>query len=128
MIRGTVRRRIVVVSRSPSTGPTFRIHSFRGRFVPVVKIMTLEDMSVRCSRPSAVPRTSALLLPLLLLLLLDPVSAAKKKHHWRANVIKNHLKNHKNLEGMVRLVDGKSDAEGKPLSRANEKFHLYFEK
>lgn len=61
-------------------------------------------------------------LSLLLLLLLGPLlgqtadgrrAAVKRKHHhWKANVIKNHLKNHKSLEGMVRLVDGESEYEG----------------
>lgn len=39
-------------------------------------------------------------------------TVAKRKHHWKADVIKNHLKNHKSLEGMVRLVDGGSQHEG----------------
>ncbi|XP_008178980.2 lysyl oxidase homolog 2 [Acyrthosiphon pisum] len=38
--------------------------------------------------------------------------ADKRRHHWKANVIKNYLKNHKSLEGMVRLVDGESEYEG----------------
>ncbi|VVC37410.1 Immunoglobulin-like fold,SRCR domain,SRCR-like domain,Lysyl oxidase [Cinara cedri] len=56
-------------------------------------------------------------LPLILLVLalqiLAPlVDCRHKHHHWKANVIKNHLKNHKSLEGMVRLVDGGSEYEG----------------
>lgn len=43
----------------------------------------------------------------------------KRKHHWKLNVIKNHLKNHKSLEGMTRLVDGKSEHEG-------EQFRILF--
>lgn len=64
-------------------------------------------------------------MPLLLLLLMVPLFGPRcavdgrrdavnkrKHHHWKANVIKNHLKGHKSLEGMVRLVDGESEYEG----------------
>jgi len=39
-------------------------------------------------------------------------AAKHRKHHWRADVIKNHLMNHKSLEGMARLVDGQTEYEG----------------
>lgn len=56
------------------------------------------------------------MLALGLLSLLEPAvdcrRAVKHRHHWRANLIKNYLKNHKSLEGMVRLVDGESEYEG----------------
>lgn len=60
---------------------------------------------------------SLVALSLLLVLLHQGQSAevrqaAKRKSHWKANVIKNHLKNHKSLEGMTRLVDGQSEHEG----------------
>jgi len=45
----------------------------------------------------------------------DGRRADKRRHHWKVNVIKNHLKNHKSLEGMVRLVDGESEYEGRYL-------------
>lgn len=66
-------------------------------------------------KPAAALFVVALSLQMLLLLLLLPSvvqSAVKRKHHWKADVIKNHLKNHKSLEGMVRLVDGESEHEG----------------
>ncbi|XP_050429469.1 lysyl oxidase homolog 2 [Adelges cooleyi] len=36
----------------------------------------------------------------------------KKDKHWKARVISNHLKTHKTLEGMVRLVDADNEYEG----------------
>jgi hypothetical protein len=66
-----------------------------------------------CGRWPAAAVLVALSLHLMLLLLLPPGHlAVKRKHHWKADVIKNHLKNHKSLEGMVRLVDGESEHEG----------------
>lgn len=68
-------------------------------------------------RPAAeVLMAVSVVLALGLLSLLGPTvdcrRADKRRHHWKANVIKNHLKNHKSLEGMVRLVDGESEYEG----------------
>lgn len=60
-------------------------------------------------------RPVALLVILSILICLwGPQSAdsVKRKHHWKADVIKNHLKNHKSLEGMIRLVDGQSEYDG----------------
>lgn len=48
----------------------------------------------------------------LLELTVDCRRAVKPRHHWKANLIKNYLKNHKSLEGMVRLVDGETEYEG----------------
>lgn len=64
----------------------------------------------------------ALSLQLVLLLLPSGHLAVKRKHHWKADVIKNHLKNHKSLEGMVRLVDGESENEGMVKSQHGTKY------
>ncbi|XP_026812005.1 lysyl oxidase homolog 2 [Rhopalosiphum maidis] len=67
-------------------------------------------------RPVAEVLMVMFMLALGLLSLLEPTvdcrRAVKRRHHWRANLIKNYLKNHKSLEGMVRLVDGESEYEG----------------
>jgi len=67
-------------------------------------------------RPAAEVLMAVFVLALGLLSLLGPTincrRADKRRHHWKMNVIKNHLKNHKSLEGMVRLVDGESEYEG----------------
>ncbi|XP_050536045.1 neurotrypsin-like isoform X2 [Daktulosphaira vitifoliae] len=36
----------------------------------------------------------------------------KNDKHWKVNVIKNHLKKHKSLEGIVRLVNSNNENEG----------------
>jgi len=67
-------------------------------------------------RPAAEVLMAVSVLALGLLSLVGPTvdcrRADKRRHHWKVNVIKNHLKNHKSLEGMVRLVDGESEYEG----------------
>lgn len=66
-------------------------------------------------RSAAAVLLLALCLPPLLLHQGQPAEirqVAKRKSHWKANVIRNHLKNHKSLEGMARLVDGQSEYEG----------------
>jgi len=70
-------------------------------------------------RPAAELLMAVSVLALGLLSLVGPTvdcrRADKRRHHWKVNVIKNHLKNHKSLEGMVRLVDGESEYEGRYL-------------
>lgn len=55
---------------------------------------------------------SVIIFLLLLLWGSEMANSVKRKNHWKADVIKNHLKNHKSLEGMVRLVDGQSEYDG----------------
>jgi len=72
-------------------------------------------------RPAAEVLMAVSVLVLGLLSLVGPTvdcrRADKRRHHWKVNVIKNHLKNHKSLEGMVRLVDGESEYEGRYLPK-----------
>lgn len=63
----------------------------------------------RSSAAAVVVTTAAAVLVALSVL---QTAHAKRRHRWKADVIRNHLKNHKSLEGMVRLVDGGSEYEG----------------
>lgn len=67
-------------------------------------------------------RPVAIFSVLLLLLRSQMADSVKRKHHWKADVIKNHLKNHKSLEGMARLVDGHSEYEGMNENTKKKKF------